>query len=69
MKKEIIKWGDGHILQCDICFQMVRRGYSLSEPDEEGKYWDDFFAHKLKPVKYRIFKGWGDKKEVKFIKP
>ena len=63
MKKKIIKWGSGHVLQCDICFEMKRRGYN-----SESKYWDDFFSHKLKSIKYKIFKGWGDKKEVKYVR-
>ena len=60
MKKKVIKWGHGHVLQCRICFEMERRGYR-----SESKYWDDFFAYKEKPIKYRIFKGWGNKEEVK----
>ena len=63
MKTKTIKWGNGHILQCDICFQMERRGY-LSE----AKYWYDFFAHREKPVKYKMIKGWGKDKgeEIKY---
>jgi hypothetical protein len=65
MKTITLKWGEAHITHCDICFQMTRRGYR-----SEDRYWDDFFSksHKLKPVKYRVVKGWGkDKgKEIKY---
>ena len=49
--KKIIKWGCGHILQCEICFEMERRGYK-----SESRYWDDFFRHTLKPIKYKLIK-------------
>ena len=64
MKKIIIKWGNAHIFQCDICFQMTRRNYR-----SESKYWDDAFANKLRPVKFKLIKGWGkDKgKEIKYV--
>ena len=61
-KEIIIKWGQGHILQCDICFEMTRRGYK-----SEDKYWNDLFANKLKPIKFRIIKGWGKDKGTEFI--
>jgi len=63
-KKEIIiKWGEGHLLQCDICFEMTRRNYR-----SEDKYWSDFFANSLRPIKFKMIKGWGkDKgKEIKY---
>ena len=64
MKNIVIKWGQGHIFRCYICFEMTRRGYKSEE-----KWWDDFFSHKEKPVKYKLIKGWGkDKgKEIKYI--
>lgn len=46
-----IYWGDWHILKCDICYRMEQRGYRY-----EVRYWNDFFAHKLKPIKYRLVK-------------
>ena len=51
MKTKYIKWGNYHIFNCDICFEMERRGYI-----SEDKYWDDFFAHKEKPIKYKLVK-------------
>ena len=64
LKKKIIKWGHAHIFHCSPCFEMERMGYQ-----SENKYWDDFFARKLKPIKYVLIKGWGkDKgKKVKWI--
>jgi hypothetical protein len=51
LKKKVIRLtgrhNDRHILQCDICWEMAVRGYR-SEP----RYWDAFFADKLKPIKY-----------------
>jgi len=63
MKTLIIKWGEGHILHCDICFEMERRGYS-----SEDDYWTDFFNNELKRIKFKIIKGYGkDKgKEIKY---
>jgi hypothetical protein len=57
MKTITIKWGEGHILHCDCCFEMECRGYR-----SEDKYWDDLFDDKLKPIKYKIVKGWGKDK-------
>ena len=64
MKTIILEWGNAHIFQCDICFQMTRRGYR-----SESKYWDDVFSNKLRPVKFKLIKGWGkDKgKEIKYV--
>jgi len=52
-----LEWGDAHITHCDICFQMTRRGYRSEE-----RYFDDFFAKKERPVKYKIVRGWGKNK-------
>lgn len=51
MKIKKIYWGDWHIFVCDICFEMERRDYY-----SESKYWDDFFDHKLRPIKYKLVK-------------
>ena len=40
---------DKHTTECDICFQMARRGYG-----SESKYWDDFFEKREKPIKFRL---------------
>ncbi len=47
-KSEIGGW---HTLNCDTCSDMCKRGYT-----KEEKYWDDFFADKLKPIKYKLVK-------------
>lgn len=57
LKEKVIKWGYGHILHCMCCFEMERRGYKREE-----LFWDDFFEHKEKPIKYIIIKGWGKDK-------
>jgi len=44
-KKKVNK----HTLKCDVCNDMARRGYV-----KEAKYWDDAFADKLKPIKYKL---------------
>jgi hypothetical protein len=43
---------------------MTRRGYR-----SESKYWDDVFSNKLRPIKFKLIKGWGkDKgKEIKYV--
>ena len=51
MKTKKIYWGDWHVFRCEICYEMERRGY-----EDEAEYWDDFFDHKEKPVKYRLVK-------------
>lgn len=56
MKIKKIYWGDWHIFGCDICYEMERRGYEAGSMDSEDEYWEDFFAHKLKPVKFRLVK-------------
>jgi hypothetical protein len=38
-----------HATQCAICWDMERRGYI-----SEQKYWDDYFNHKEKPIKYKL---------------
>ncbi len=45
MKKKIK--ADGRTKQCKICYEMARRGYR-----SENKYWEDFFKHKEKKIKY-----------------
>jgi len=57
LKDKIMEWGTAHVFKCPTCSDMERRGYK-----DEGKYWDDFFAHKLKPIKYKLVKGWKVKK-------
>jgi len=42
---------DEHTEKCEVCNEMAKRGYR-----DEEKYWDDFFDHKLKPVKYKLIK-------------
>jgi hypothetical protein len=63
-KKKIIEWGQGHILQCPTCFEMERRGY-----ESEDKYWEHDFDGKLKPIKYRMIKGWGKDKGLEITEP
>jgi hypothetical protein len=45
------KIGGWHTFTCDICSDMTKRGYT-----SEAKYWDDLFANKLKPIKYKLVK-------------
>jgi hypothetical protein len=40
-----------HVWECMCCEEMEKRGYR-----SESKFWDDFFAHKEKPVKYELLK-------------
>lgn len=64
MKIITLKFGQAHVTHCDICFQMLRRGYK-----SEIKWFNDFFAKKERPVKYKIIKGWGKNKgkEIKYV--
>ena len=48
MKTKILK-NNGHVLQCDICYEMERRGYK-----DEGDYFEDLFRGKLKKIKHKI---------------
>ena len=50
------KFGGWHTLTCDICSEMCKRGYS-----SEAKYWEDLFANKLKPIKYKLVKTFNHK--------
>lgn len=59
MKTKTIKKEHGHITQCEICFEMERRGYR-----SERLYWDHFFKDKLKPIKYKIMYDGEELKEV-----
>ena len=45
------KIGGWHTLTCETCSDMAKRGYT-SEP----KYWEDLFADKLRPIKYKLVK-------------
>lgn len=65
VKTKIIKWGNAHIFNCDICYEMVRRDYKDLSMDTEGEYWDDFFAGELKPIKFKLVKGWKARKKRK----
>ena len=65
MKKRIIEWGEGHILECEICFELVRRGYG-TDVDSEAKY---LMTDNPYPVKYRMIKGWGKDKGKEYIAP
>lgn len=40
---------DGHTMQCDICYDMTRRGYN-----DEDEYWEDLFRGKLKTIKFKL---------------
>ncbi len=60
-KKIIGRW-QGHIARCDTCFEMERRGYY-----SENRYWDDFFGHKLRPIKYKLFWQDGSKVELDLV--
>ena len=40
----------GHVTQCDICFEMERRGYR-----SEKVYWNHFFTGKLRPIKFDLY--------------
>ena len=51
LKTKVIKKSDEHVFQCDICWEMERRGYCSEEV-----YWGDVFGGKLKPVKYWLVK-------------
>jgi hypothetical protein len=54
LEVKTVKWGSGHVFDCLCCFDMERRGY-----ESENDYWDDFFERKLKPVAFKLVKGWG----------
>ena len=43
------KIGGWHSFTCDICSEMLKRGYV-----SEARYWHDVSADKLKPVKYKL---------------
>ncbi len=60
IKSKKIYWGNWHIFDCDICYEMERRGYYeiKTSKDHEDIYWDDFFAKPktLRPIKYKLVK-------------
>ena len=59
LKSKVIPREDGHTLKCGTCYEMERRGYK-----SEDRYWSDFFADKLKPVKFKPSKGWSTDMEL-----
>lgn len=48
MKNKILK-NDGHTFQCDICYEMERRGYKSEE-----KYFEDLFRDEVSNIKYKL---------------
>lgn len=40
---------DFHTVVCFTCFDMLRRGYR-----QEYRYWNDYFNHEEKPIKYDL---------------
>ena len=51
MKILKIPRGHWHLFRCEICYDMAQHGYR-----QEEDYWSDFFAEKLKPIKYKLVK-------------